>query len=225
MSEGGADILFPANPLLDTNLTGRQKLTTIVTNINARAANPINPFSIEGYFTNERFWAALPEEIRTNDELFSSYVENTVRFHDVIHDDRSQILGEVKDLPAEPHPKGMWRAESGEEVSLDKLRALGIDPSKVFMFRITEPGGPKPERFWTSDYFEVAKGLSAEIPDAAKRKSMIIMVSDLETISRSGGLIIDHYSTENGMGVRQIQTVNFDQNAALFQFSANPSPN
>jgi len=69
------------------------------------------------------------------------------------------------------------------------LKTKGIDPSKVLFFRITQPtDNPKPEYYWTSDYSEVQKGLTAEI-SPEQRKTSIILVADLETINGNGGLI------------------------------------
>ena len=96
-----------------------------------------------------------------------------------------------------------------------------IDPSKVLFFRRTIPSkDPKPEFFWTSDYFETRQGLTAEI-SPKNRDTAIIIVASLDAINKNGGLIQD-INDDQGIAVRQIGTDNFDQNLALTKFKPGP---
>ncbi len=91
-----------------------------------------------------------------------------------------------------------------------------IDPQKVLFFRVTQPtqeGEIKPEYYWTSDYFETRKGLRQEIPSELRAVS-IILVADLESISKNGGLIEDMNDCE-GLSVRQCGLKGFDQRFVL----------
>lgn len=98
--------------------------------------------------------------------------------------DLSGLLGEEITIPETQHAGGRQRrAESGYKINVDYLKTIGLDPKKILFFRATQPSlTPKPEYYWTSDYFETVRGLTAEIPPE-QRKTSVILVADLETIN------------------------------------------
>lgn len=165
------------------------------------------------FFRDESLSNALSEAL-TPDEL-SRYLANTSDFWNAWRpENATTILGEWVTIPESTNRLGgVRRSESGQAVLLEGIRSLGIDPSKILMFRITTPGGPKPEYYWTSDYYETRRGLTQEIAPE-DRKRAVILVSDLETISANGGLIVD-INDDSGLPVRQVGLENFDQNKAL----------
>jgi hypothetical protein len=82
------------------------------------------------------------------------------------------------------------------------------------MFRVTQPSTtPKPEYYWTSDYFEVTRGLHAEI-SIEDRTNSVILVSSLEDINKNNGLMVD-IDGESGLTVRQIGFEPYDQKNCL----------
>ncbi len=103
--------------------------------------------------------------------------------------------------------------ESGKAIDINNLREAGIDPSKVLVFRATQPSDqPKPEYYWTTDYFETKKGLNAEMGEN-NRNTAIIIVSNLEQVCQ-GGAIKDK-NDDNGLSVRRIELSSYDQKTAL----------
>lgn len=182
----------------------------------------VNPFILED-FKDPDFFNSLPTEIRDSDQVLSEFLDNSGRFNNIIRlerekrwsNDTSGLLGEKVDIAETLHAEGRKRrSESGYKINVDYLKTRGIDPSKILFFRATQPSGtPKPEYYWTSDYFETRRGLTTEIP-AEQRKTAIILVADLETINKNGGLIQD-INDDNGLPVRQIGTDGFDQNLAI----------
>lgn len=173
-------------------------------------------------FFDPEFVESLPAEIRERPEVLKEYLVNTSRFHDLLHEERARaqgdqagLFGATADAPEVAHEDGRTRhAESGRRIRLDYLRGAGVDPAKVLYFRATQPSDmPKPEYYWTSDFFETLKGLNAEIPEA-QRKSAVVLVADLETVSGADGLIEDR-NDDNGLPVRQLGTAPFDQASAL----------
>ena len=182
----------------------------------------INPFILE-YFKDPDLFNSLPETIRSSDKKLLEFLENSGRFNDIIYQERqkrqsgdaSGLFGEKVNIPETEHASGKKRkTESGHRINVAYLKTKGIDPSKVLFFRITQPtDNPKPEYYWTSDYSEVQKGLTAEI-SPEQRKTSIILVADLETINGNGGLIQD-FNDDNGLAVRQIGIESFDQKLAL----------
>jgi len=177
------------------------------------------------FFSDPDFFNALPEEIKNNERKLSELMINTDRFSLMIGRERirriqkerseGSIFGDEVEVPESLHHDGrVRRAESGYKINLDYLREQGIDPTKVLFFRVSQPSTtPKPEYYWTSDYFETQRGLTVEIPDD-QRKNAVILVADLETINQNGGLIQD-INDDNGLAVRQIGAASFDQRLAL----------
>ncbi|MBW3004330.1 hypothetical protein KY310_00665 [Candidatus Woesearchaeota archaeon] len=194
-------------------------------NLPEKAMEGANPFILK-YFQDPNLFPALPEEIRNSEERLTEIVQNTSRFSDLIYKERKKrwaedltgLLGEEVHIPETKHADGRTRrAESGYRVNVDYLRSIGIDPSKVLFFRLTQPSDdPKPEYYWTSDYFEVLRDLSAEI-FGEQRESAVILVSDLETVNENEGLIQD-INDDQGLAVRQIGTGPFDQKSAIARF-------
>jgi hypothetical protein len=102
--------------------------------------------------------------------------------------------------------------ETGYRLDMDFVRASGIDPAKVLYFRATQPGGPKPEYYWTSDINEAKRELREEL--GVQAAAAAVLVSSLEDISCNGGLMND-INDDGGVAVRQIGLDNFNQNDAL----------
>lgn len=175
----------------------------------------LNPFVIE-YFKDPDLFYSLPDEIRENSELLSGYVLNSSRFGDSIHNN-PDLYGPMVHLPESAHEDGRARrAEDGPKIQTNSLTKRGVDSKKVLFFRVTQPAEiPKPEYYWTSDYFETQRGLRMEIT-SEKRKTAIVLVADLDTINANGGLIAD-INDDQGLAVRQIGQENFDQKLALAQ--------
>lgn len=106
------------------------------------------------------------------------------------------------------------REESGEGLSIDRLVELGIDPSQVVLFRVTQPSSrPKPEFYWTTDFTEVRGGLSIEL-GGEQRKTAVILIDTLQSIISNGGLMED-VNDDTGVSVRQIGLETYDQTKAL----------
>lgn len=178
---------------------------------------------VTSYFKDPELFHALPAEIRTNLSLLMEYIKATSKFNDLVEKERSRrfrgdtmgLLAEEVNIPKSLHISGgTRRAEEGYRVNVDYLRTVGIDPTKVLFFRITQPSSqPKPEYYWTSDYWETVHGLTVEVHGEQREKS-VILVADLETINQNGGLIQD-INDDSGLAVRQIGLKPFGQNQAL----------
>ncbi|MCB9813230.1 MAG: hypothetical protein H6772_02370 [Pseudomonadales bacterium] len=96
--------------------------------------------------------------------------------------------------------------EEGEQLPIEELERLGVDPKLVVLYRITDPlDKPKPERMWTTDIDTFIT--MYEINPNGK----IVIVSSLEEVATSGGgVVLDHMDT-NGVSVRQIKESEFPQ--------------
>ncbi len=144
-----------------------------------KALKGANEFVAE-YFQDPNLFPALPESIQNSEEELTKLVHNTSKFYDIIHPERkmrwggdlSGLLGEKVHIPETEHADGRpRRAESGYRVNVEYLQSIDIDPSKVLFFRLTQPSDkPKQEYYWTSDYFEVLRGLRAEIPGEQRER-------------------------------------------------------
>lgn len=177
-------------------------------------------------FSDPALYPALPDNIRNNQELLSSYIENSAKFDSIIHTERSKryrgnedgLFGKEVSIPESLHANGrVRRAESGYSVHPEYLRTVGIDPEKVLFYRVTQPSEiPKPEFYWTSDYQEVVAGLHVET-GGEYRKTAVILAADMLTISKNEGLIQD-VNDDQGLAVRQIGLGSFDQKNALAVF-------
>lgn len=177
-------------------------------------------------FSDPALYSSLPEYIRNNQDLLSSYLENTAKFDKVVHverqkrwsGDESGLFGAEVSIPASLHANGRERrAESGYRVNIDYLRTIDIDPKRVLFYRVTQPSdAPKPEYYWTSDFHETVAGLQAET-GGEYRKTAVILAADLQTISENGGLIQD-INDDQGLPVRQVGLGPFDQKKALAVF-------
>lgn len=174
-------------------------------------------------FTDPDLFNALPVAIREDAGSLRDYIANSEKFFRRIDEERLKppgsegagLLGEVVEAPSIPHQDGRVRhAESGRKIDVAYLRTIGIDPSKVLFYRVTQPSdAPKPEYYWTSDYFETVRGLNVEIP-SEQRRSAVVLVADLETIDANGGLIQD-INDDIGLAVRQLGQTPFDQKETL----------
>lgn len=182
----------------------------------------LNPLVVN-YFLDADLFEALPAEIRNDKAQLEAYISSTSRFKEIVGTERAArargqkdgLLGEEVKIEESTHADGrVRRAESGYRLHIDSLKAKGIDPAKVLFFRLTQPGdSPKPEYYWTSDYFETTTGLNAEV-GIEQRGSAVVLVSDLATINGNGGLIQD-INDDSGIAVRQINPGPFDQKTAL----------
>lgn len=220
MREGGGrfsnmDIEFanerPSDPLLNARI---DKLTEELGTYGEGRSK-----LVERYFKDVAFFNALPEEVRNSDTELSELIRNCGRFDNIIESERSRrsqtgnsdLFGEKIEIPETQHADGRTRRiEVGYKVNTDALSARGIDPTKVLFFRISQPSSvPKPEYYWTSDYFETQHGLMMEIP-SVQRKTAITLVASLSAISSNEGLIQD-VNDDSGLAVRQIGAGVFDQ--------------
>lgn len=177
--------------------------------------------NIEQTFTDPALYHALPDSVRTESNL-TEVIDNTQRYYDLVSKERlkanSPLFGEEVTIPQSAKADGGLRdIQTGRKINVDYVEQQGIDPEKVFFFRRTQPSTqPKPEYFWSSDHAEVTRGLTVEIPVAAREKS-VVLVADLKTISTNGGLIEDI----NDIGaVRQIGLEPFDQGKAIARYQS-----
>jgi hypothetical protein len=174
----------------------------------------VSPVAAEA-FSCRPFLEALPPSVRMDAAQMYSYLEHSCRFG-CIREER--YLGDIRDVPQSLHEDGrVRRAESGREVLLDRIREAGISPEHVLVYRCSQPAGePKPEYYWTTDFWEACRGLQAEI-SPTKRQSSVILVSTLADIATNGGLIRD-INDDGGLAVRQIGLGPFAQEKCLAVF-------
>ncbi len=176
---------------------------------------------VNDIFRDTKVHNGLKEKLG-DEELFVWY-ENTTRFNNMISEERSRraggdmsgLLGEEIVIPETVHADGSTRrSEQGYKINLEVVESKGIDTTKVAMFRLTQPSEtPKPEYYWTANYFESKRGLQQEV-SSEKRKSAVILVSDLKTINENGGTIMD-INDSGSLDVRQIGSAGFVQSRAL----------
>ncbi len=175
---------------------------------------------VSEYFKDPAFFNSLPASIRDDEEVLFAYLKNSSQFDDLISPERQKapskpgegLLGEDVVINEGAHADGRpRRVEEGYLVQVDYLNQINIDPTKVLVFRVTQPSdSPKPEYYWTTDLFETKRGLQREIRPE-QRQTSVILVSSLDAISKNGGLIQD-MNDDNGMSFRQIGITEFDQN-------------
>ncbi len=166
------------------------------------------------YFEDAKLFEALVSA-GMNETNLKEIIKNSSAFNDLKRN-AGFFSGEATiDDPASLHQNGVRRrSETGAIINLDYIREKGIDPSKVLFFRRTQPSdSPKPEYFWTTDFFETVSGLQVEIPEP-QRQTSVILISDMLTISGSKGLMTD-INDDQGLAVRQIGLEPFDQTKAI----------
>lgn len=179
----------------------------------------INPITFDTY-TNKRFVASIPDSIKSDPELLGEFLKNSIVFSNHIH--TKEFLGDYISVPESLHGDGRARrAESGAEILIEKIKALGIDPYRVLYFRRTQPTEKtaNPELYWTSSYFETLTGLTAEI-SGEKRKTSVILCSTLGDISSDSRLIAD-INDDTGLPVRRESMAPYDQKRVLFTIQNN----
>ncbi len=184
----------------------------VLAHVKPEVRNNINPW-IYDMFTEPQFVNHLPERLR-NPAILALYLENCSQFADHIHD--PEIFGELVELPETQHATGRTRrAEQGNRILLDQLRMKGINPAYVLYFRASQPSEkPKPEYYWTSDFWETRRGLTQEIP-MEQRKTAVTLVSTLEDIAGDGGVMND-INDDQGLAVRRVNLGDYDQKRTLF---------
>jgi hypothetical protein len=176
----------------------------------------INPLITE-VFTDKNFIEAMPTTLREDVEQVAKYFRNTNLFANLRKNDIN-LFGEV--ITHEPIPMANGRTrmeEQGEEMKIEALSEAGIDPHYVLYFRRTQPseaGTSKPEYYWTSDYWEVVRGLTREISGTSRLTSKILCTSLAELASDSK-LTLD-INDDNGFPVRRVSKDGYDQSRALF---------
>lgn len=214
-------IMPPSDPKVDN------RVNQLISHLAAKNIKA-DPITTKYFYDPDLFYALTAE--KQDDELIP-YIVNMGKFADARYParerrwngDESGLLGEEIHIPETQHFNGrVRRAEEGYKLNIDYLSTIGIDPTKVLFFRVTQPMGeqPKPEYYWTSDFFETVDGLTQEIP-FSQRNTSVILVADLKTINDNGGLIQD-INDDSGMAVRQIGTGPFDQTRAIAKFQVSP---
>ena len=193
-----------------------------VDNIRTKYQESVNPITYE-IFSDPRLYSALPDEYKVDPIGFENLLLHTSRFSQLVdkemdrrwNGDTSGLFGEEVQIPETIHAGGATRrAESGYKINVDSLARHNIDPKKVLFFRTTQPSSiPKPEWYWTTDFFETQKGLSREISPEDRQKS-VTLVASLDAINHNGGLIQD-INDDQGISVRQILPLPFDQKQAI----------
>jgi hypothetical protein len=188
-----------------------QKLKILLT----RKGKTIHPIIIE-YFSEPKFFNALPLILRHNPIKMMKLIEQNSKFNDAIMDPK--LYGEIIKTIRQK-ADGKIIEESGPKINLDHLRSIGINPSNILVFRLTQPSiAAKPELYWTTDFYETRKGLRAEI-SPEKRKTAIVLISTLGEINSNGGLIRDK-NDDAGLSVRQINNKTFNQGKCISDFKA-----
>ena len=163
-------------------------------------------------FKESRFHFALPLRVRNSDAELSSFLEHSSKFYYL---DEYLIRGDDVVIPSSEMSRGRMRdMEIGERLHIERLATFDIDPAKVLIFRMTQPAiEPKPEYYWTTDYFEVIERFGD-----SSRQNAIALISTLFEVNKNGGLIRDQ-NDDNGVAVRQIDTKPFLQSSCLGSFA------
>ncbi len=190
--------------------------------IHAKYNEDVDPFTYE-IFSDPRLYKALPNEYKVDPLGLENLLLYTSRLNRIVqtemqrrwNGDTSGLFGEDVQIPETTHSGGrVRRAESGYKINVESLRKHNIDPTKVLFFRVTQPSdAPKPEWYWTTDFFETQKGLNVEISPEDRQKS-VTLVASLDAINRNGGLIQD-INDDQGIAVRQILSLPFDQKQSI----------
>jgi hypothetical protein len=185
----------------------------------------LNPMVLD-YFKDPDLYNSLPADIKESDARMAEYIGHSMAFGDYFYKARTKrwsgddtgFFGKEMAVPETMHHNGrVRREEEGYKININALAEAKINPSKVLFFRITQPSEePKPEYYWTSDFHEVMRGLTAEIPKS-QREAAVVLVADLETINGNEGLIQD-INDDQGLAVRQIGQGPFDQTKCLAKF-------
>ncbi|MES2437408.1 MAG: hypothetical protein V4519_05360 [Patescibacteria group bacterium] len=176
----------------------------------------VNPLIYE-VFTDRNFIEAIPNDIKGNTQLLGLYFRNTCLFAD-LRKNKISIFGEEIVHESLPMANGVLRPkEGGKEIHLEALREAGIDPESVFYYRRTQPselGTAKPEYYWTSDYWEVIRGLTKEISGQERQTSKILCTS-LAELGSDSKLTLD-INDDEGIPVRRVSIDPYDQSRVLF---------
>ncbi|NCU41358.1 MAG: hypothetical protein EOM19_01370 [Candidatus Moranbacteria bacterium] len=203
----------------EENKESLERMRKIITRITQSNLDDLHPGILE-YFEDEDLAKEFFQKFR--DDAMEEYIIHSCKFANFIPQARNintGFFGKEEIIPETKHDDGRIRPkEKGRTLDLDVLKKNGIDPQNVLFFRVTQPVKEdeiKPEYYWTSNYFEAKNGLQQEIP-LDLRATSIILVADLEAISKNGGLIEDMNDC-GGLSVRQGSSESFDQNRALVQ--------
>ena len=203
---GGEMIRSESNKTYELNLDELIKLSGL-------ESNQIDPLICD-MFTNREFVKSIHEEIKNDPVRIGKLLRNCTLFKNEIVNSQNDIFGELINIPEIIYSNGyVRRAESGQELVMEKIKNLGIDTSNVLFFRRTQLA-ENPEHYWTSDYWETYSGLRNEI-SGEQRKSSVILCSTLEDISSDSKLIHD-INDDSGLSVRRETQSTYDQKRALF---------
>lgn len=213
---------------LKNNMEGKkeslEKMKTLIDDLMREDGENLHPVVLE-YFEDKDLAKALFEKIKQSD--IKKYIVHSSKFFSFLSQKRNDkeegFFGKYVTIPETEYSDGRKRpGESGRILRIETLKKYGIDPQEVLFFRVTQSakeGENKPEYYWTSNYFETKSGLQQEIPSDLRTTS-IILVADLETINKNGGLIEDMNDC-GALSVRQYGSENFDQNTALVHLRKN----
>ncbi len=186
-------------------------------NMLLKQGKEVHPMVIE-YFSEPRFFNALPDIIKHNPIEMLRLIETNSKFYNCIND--PALYGKEIQIKDSKTDSGHTREEEfGRVINMDYLRLRKIDPTRILFFRITQPSNkPKPEYYWTCDLYETLKGLRMEI-SPEKRKTAVVLIANLETLNNTGGLIRDK-NDDSGISIRLISNKPFNQKYAIAKFLA-----
>ncbi len=149
-------------PLSDESQNTNSEVTDAIVSLQSEGFT-ISPI-IQEQFEDGDLSKALGEKFSSTE--IREFIKNSSLFLDFRASEKALImLGDNVTIPESIGANGtIRRSETGQRVLISVLESEGIDPSKVLMFRVTQPSElPKPEYYWTSAYFEAVNGLNEEI--------------------------------------------------------------
>lgn len=142
--------------------------------------------------------------------LFAEQLSIERRFFD--RGDTTRFFGEIQEVSS-PDKTGSIK-QTEPVINVDFLVERGIDPTKVLFFRRTHISkDPKIERYWSSDFDAVRRGLIVERRGESRRNN-VILVTTLALLNSNGGLIADG-NDDNGLSVRCLGQELFNSDSAL----------
>lgn len=159
-------------------------------------------------FTLEKLFPALNIDI----EEAEQYVLNSQELHKQLSGGGEALLGQETALPNKVNGN-KYKDDKARTVDMRKVVSAGIDPSKVLVFRITQPSeAPKAELYWQTD---IDAMVSMYELSAVQKNSSVILVSTLDQIASSNGGIVVDLMDNNGLSFRQVGVDSFPDDAVL----------